>query len=144
MDHKQDNAMSEDIRQMCQSLPLRDKVELREYLTDLITESKLMAQRSPERCGELFIVMADVLDVAQISYISRIPMYVWARTMVAYQMMREGYSLTEIARQMGKTHATVLHMRNKMMDVLHVPEAYRDILPLWDKFSKRMIDDIHN
>ena len=73
-----------------------------------------------------------------VSLVSRIPEHVWARTMVAYQMVKEGYTSTEIGHQMMKDHSSVTHMKNKMQDALDLPQAYRDILETWNEFQKRI------
>ena len=87
--------------------------------------------------------MAKVIGQKTISYLSREPMDVWARTMIAYQMLIEGYSTGEIWRQMMKDHSTIIHLKNKMRDALSLPEAYGDIINIWDKFQKLIQDDIH-
>lgn len=134
--------MSEDLRKMCENLPLRDKVELREYLSGMIASSGERS-KSPLRCSILMGVMAEVYGVESIGYHNRNASDVWARTMVAFQMLKEGYETTEVGRQMEKDHSTVIYMRKKMQDVFSLPQAYRDILEIWDKFQKRIQDDIH-
>lgn len=90
------------------------------------------------RCSILLGEMAKVIGVKYISQVSRIPSHVWARTMVSYQMIKEGYSTGEIGHQMMKDHATILYMKRKMQDALDVPSAYRDIIDIWNKFQKRI------
>ena len=63
---------------------------------------------------------------------------VWAKAMVAYRMFNEGYTVSEISRQMFKNHSTVIHYRQKMEDALSVPQAYQDIIPIWNEFQKRI------
>lgn len=135
--------MSEELKLMCEDLSLQDMVELREYLSDIISSYKGGIRKTPLRCSMLLGEMADILGVKYISYVSRIPCHVWARTMVAYQMIREGYSTLEIGHQMEKDHATITHMKNKMKDALSLPQAYQDILPIWNEFQKRIYNDIH-
>ena len=59
-------------------------------------------------------------------------------------MILEGYTTTEIGHQMEKDHSSVIHMRKKMQDALSLPWAYKDIIPIWNEFQKRIKDDIHN
>jgi hypothetical protein len=63
--------------------------------------------------------------------------------MVAFQMCKEGYSTTEVGRQMMKDHSTIIHLRNKMQDVFELPQMYGDILEIWNRFQKQIQDDIH-
>lgn len=130
--------MSEDLKRMCENLPLQDKVELRDFLSDSITSSRGGIGKSPLRCSILLGEMAKVMGLVTISYVSRIPEHVWARTMVAYQMVKEGYTTTEIGHQMMKDHSSVTHMNKKMQDALGLPQAYRDVLQIWDKFQKQI------
>lgn len=130
--------MSEDLKRMCENLPLQDKVELRDFLSDQITSSRGGIGKSPLRCSILLGEIAVIIGVKYVSLVSRIPEHVWARTMVAYQMVKEGYTTTEIGHQMMKDHSSVTHMKNKMQDALDLPQAYRDILETWNEFQKRI------
>lgn len=134
--------MSEELKLICKDLSLQDMVELRGYLSDIIS-CKSRTEKTTLRCSMLMGEMADILGEGYISYASRIPSHVWARTMVAYQMIKEGYSTLEIGRQMMKDHSTVTHMKVKMQDALSLPKAYGDIIEIWNKFQKRIQDDIH-
>lgn len=136
--------MSEELKRECEDLPLEDIVELRDWLSSIITSSNGGVVKTPLRCSMLLGEMAEILGVDYISYVSRIPSHVWARTMVAYQMILEGYTTTEIGHQMEKDHSSVIHMRKKMQDALSLPWAYKDIIPIWNEFQKRIKDDIHN
>lgn len=130
--------MSEDLKRMCERLPLQDKVELRDFLSESILSSRGGVTKTPLRCSILLGEMAQILGVTTISYVSRIPEQVWARTMVVYQMIKEGYSTSEIGHQMMKDHSSVTHMKNKMQDALDLPQAYKDVLQIWNKFQKQI------
>lgn len=134
--------MSGELKEICGRLSLREKVELRECLTDMIN-SATRVSKSPLRCSILLGDMAKVMGRESIGYHSREAGEVWARTMVAYQMCREGYSTGEIGRQMEKDHSTIIFLRNKMRDVFSMPRMYGDILEIWDKFQKQIGNDIH-
>lgn len=127
---------------MCEDLSLQDMVELREYLSDIIS-SRGRIRKTQLRCSMLLGEMADILGEKYISYVSRISSHVWARTMVAYQMIKEGYSTLEIGHQMMKDHSSVTYMKVKMQDALSLPQAYGDIIKIWNEFQKRIQDDIY-
>lgn len=130
--------MIDDLKLSCTRLNLEDKVELREYLTTLIAcDPRGHMIKTPFRCRILLGVMSEIMG-DEISYVSRTPMHVWARTMVAYQMIQEGYSTTEIGHQMSKDHSSITHLKDKMEDALDLPYAYKDILEIWDKFQKQI------
>lgn len=134
--------MSGDLKQMCEGLTLQDMVELRECLTDMINSANRVS-KSPLRCSILLGDMAKVMGRESIGYFSREAGEVWARTMVAFQMRKEGYTTTEIGRQMEKDHSTITHLKNEMRDALSLPQAYGDIIEIWNRFQKQIQDDIH-
>ena len=135
--------MSDELKLAVENLSLKDKVELREYLSDMINSSRRLSQ-SPLRCSMLLGTMAAALGWEHpIPYEGRESHYVWARTMVAYQMSKEGYPNIEIGRQMMKNRATIIHLLNKMQDVFALPQMYEDVLEMWYKFQKQIEYDIH-
>lgn len=135
--------MSDDLKLAVENLTLKDKVELREYLSDMIDSSRRLSQ-SPLRCSILLGTMAAALGWEHpIPYEGRESHYVWARTMVAYQMSKEGYHTVEIGRQMMKNRTTIIHLLNKMQDVFAFPQMYENELEMWYKFQKQIEHDIH-
>ena len=135
--------MSDDLKLAVENLTLKDKVELREYLSDMIDSSMRLSQ-SPLRCSILLGIMAAALGWEKpIPYEGREAHFVWARTMVAYQMNKEGYTTIEIGRQMMKNRTTIIHLLNKMQDVFALPQMYENELEMWYKFQKQIEYDIH-
>ena len=135
--------MSDDLKLAVENLSFKDKVELREFLSDMIDSSRRLSQ-SPLRCSILLGTMAAALGWEHpIPYEGRESHYVWARTMVAYQMSKEGYTNIEIGRQMMKNRTTIIHLLNKMQDVFAFPQMYEDVLKMWYKFQKQIEYDIH-
>ena len=135
--------MSDDLKLAVENLSLKDKVELREFLSDMIDSSRRLS-KSPLRCSILLGTMAAALGWEHpIPYEGRESHYVWARTMVAYQMSKEGYTNIEIGRQMMKNRTTIIHLLKKMQDVFAFPLMYEDVLKMWYKFQKQIEYDIH-
>lgn len=135
--------MSDDLKLAVENLSLKDKVELREFLSDMIDSSRRLSQ-SPLRCSILLGTMAAALGWEHpIPYEGRESHYVWARTMVAYQMSKEGYTNIEIGRQMMKNRTTIIHLLKKMQDVFALPQMYENELEMWYKFQKQIEHDIH-
>ena len=135
--------MSDDLKLAVENLTLKDKVELREYLSDMINSSRRLSQ-SPLRCSILLETMAAALGWEKpIPHEGREAHFVWARTMVAYQMSKEGYHTVEIGRQMMKNRTTIIHLLNKMQDVFALPQMYENELEMWYKFQKQIEHDIH-
>ena len=135
--------MSDDLKLAVENLSLKDKVELREFLSDTINSSRRLSQ-SPLRCSILLGTMAAALGWEHpIPFEGRESHYVWARTMVAYQMSKEGYTTIEIGRQMMKNRTTIIYLLNKMKDVFALPQMYEKELEMWYKFQKQIEHDIH-
>ena len=130
--------MSEELKQTCDGLSLDEQVEMREYLSELIANSSNTRIKSPLRCSHLMEKVAKVMGRESIWSRSRDAEAVWARTFVAYQMIRECYTTTEIGKQMLKDHATVVNMRKKMQNALELPHAYKDIMIIWNEFQKQI------
>jgi len=58
------------------------------------------------------------------------------RSFVSYQLREEGYGYCEIGRMLGRDHSTVIHLYNKMSDILSVPNAYRREIDMFRKFEE--------
>lgn len=74
---------------------------------------------------------------------SREAVFVWARTILAYQLTEEGFSKASVGRFLGKDHSTVVYMRTRMREAMLMPRAYRDVIDIWKQFQKRIQDEIH-
>ena len=135
--------MSDELKLAVENLSLKDKVELREFLSEMIYSSRRLS-KSPLRCSILLGTMAAALGWEHpIPYEGRKSHCVWARTMVAYQMSKEGYTTIEIGRQMMKNRTTIIHLLKKMQDVFAFPQMYENELEMWYKFQKQIEYDIH-
>ena len=136
--------MIEALKSKCETLSLSDMMELREHLSGLIAKTAKSGEQSPLRCSILMRVVAEIMGMQTIDYFSRDAESAWARTLVAWQMTREGYKVAEIGRQMMKDHSSVSHMTKKMRDVFAVPTAYKDIVYIWNSFQTKLQDEIQN
>ena len=123
-----------ELKQQCESLSPEERRELANYL--LLRDSGRKPLNA-ERCKTLLGYMSRIYG-REILPNCRDAWCVWSRTFVAYQMLIEGYSVSEIGRQMNKDHTTIIHLRKKMEDVFDLPQAYQDILPIWEQFQKRI------
>ena len=92
------------------------------------------------RVGVLLMYMEDILG-EPILVKTRQERFTWARAMVAYQLLKEGYSTTETGRVMGKDHSTIIYLRDRMEDVFEYPTLYKDVIELWLTFQKRIQDE---
>ena len=88
---------------------------------------------------------AEVRDVAERATgtklgLSRGRSDVLVRYFISHQMKREGYSLSEIGRAMGRDHATILGHIRKLDWMLAQPRAYRDEIDKYKKFIEALGD----
>lgn len=131
--------MNEDLVRRCLSLSLDEKKLLVAKLQDAIH-----GRENCTRGTELLDIYSGVIG-RKVNLFSRDSVNVWAKTMVAYRMIQEGYSLESVTRQLyRRDHSVIIHYRQKMEDALSLPDAYRDIIEIWNEFQKRIDDDIHN
>ena len=60
------------------------------------------------------------------------------RKFVAYRLDEEGYGRSEAGRAMGKHHATVTNLYQKMNDILYLPKLYSREFELYREFERRL------
>lgn len=65
------------------------------------------------------------------------------RSIVAYQMRKEGYTITDIGKQMNRDHSTVTHLVRKFNDMLSVPAAYESEIEMFRDFEKSIVNPGH-
>lgn len=58
------------------------------------------------------------------------------RSFVSYRLRTEGYGYSEIGQMLGRDHSTVIHLYNRMSDMLSVPYAYRKEIELLKEFER--------
>lgn len=131
------------LENMCLSLSFKERMRLCESLRNSIIKERMERRPLPiGRCGFLMSYMEEILG-EPIPTKSRVTRYVWARTMVAYQLIMEGYSTVEVGKMLNKDHSTVIHLRNKMQDALDYRFAYMDIMIIWDQFQNKISNELH-
>lgn len=141
MDHKQVDAMVT-LTDRCLALPYLDRLNLCEALKNSILVEKMERPHPSMNRGLYLLNKMEMILGEPVLSKSREVRYVWARAMVVYQMMTEGFGVTETGRMIGKNHSTITYLRHRMKDALDYPAAYRDIIDMWNKFKKLINDDI--
>ena len=126
----------------CLALPYRERLNLCEALKNsILVERRDRPHLEMNRGLFLLDKMSQILGEPVLER-SREVRYVWARAIVVYQMMMEGFGVSETGRLIGKNHSTITYLRHRMQDVMDYPAAYRDIIDMWNKFQKLINDDI--
>ena len=57
------------------------------------------------------------------------------RAFVTYALKSEGYGYSEIGRLLERDHSTVIHLYNKVKDMLSVPNVYREDIEMLRTFD---------
>ena len=124
--------MTEEFIQQCLALPPEE-------------QKMLIARLTANVKGIDYGHAADLLDIYQevtgrkVNLFSRDQEDVWGKAMVGYQLLQEGYTLQAVTRMLcRKDHSVIIRYRRKMEDAFAVPEAYRDIIEIWNEFKKRI------
>lgn len=128
------------IEEMCLQLPIEDRTQLCNILQESITRERKMGI-PVERPAFLYRMMADVLGVDDIPVKSRRAEFVWARSILAYQLVKEGMTASEAGRFLGKDHSTIIYMRRRVEDALMYPKQYTDVIYIWKQFQKKIEDE---
>ena len=80
------------MREQCLSLPYLDRLNLcEELINTILQERREKRPPHPNRCQILLEKMGQILG-EPVQFKSRESKFVWARTMVAYQLTQEGFS----------------------------------------------------
>ena len=143
MDYQQTDAMIITLEQRCLEMPYRYRVNLCAALQESILQERMDGKKPVCSRGEILLEMMGEILGEPVDLKSREARFVWARTMVTYQLLQEGFSTTEAGRMIGKDHSTAINMRRRMQDALDLPQAYKDIIDIWKQFQNKIDNEIH-
>ena len=116
-------------------LSIEDRTELCNILQYSITRD------IKERPAFLKRMMAEVLGVDDIPVKSRRAEFVWARSILAYQLVKEGMTASEAGSFLGKDHSPIIYMRRRVEDALMYPKQYTDVIYIWKQFQTKIEDE---
>lgn len=109
--------------------------------TRLISTLKESIETNPEDGNCRFAILHkaanEVID-GEILHRIRQRELVLGRTMVAYQLRTEGYTLQAVGRYLAMHHSTVVAMQEKMKDALKYPHIYINEIRLWKEFQEKV------
>lgn len=131
------------LEQRCLEMPYRYRLNLCAALQESILQERMDGKKPVCNRGDILLEMMGEILGEPVDLKSRDARFVWARTMVTYQLLQEGFSITEAGRMIGKDHSTVINMRMRMQDALDLPQAYKDIINIWKQFQNKIDNEIH-
>lgn len=142
MGDEQVDAGEMSIKDMCLMLPIEERMALCEFLQSSIMK-EMRKERPTGRPAVLKMMMAEILGLDDIPLKSRKAEYTWARNIIAYQLLKEGMSETEVGDYLGKAHSSIIYMKSRVDDALKYPKQYPDVIYIWKQFQKRIEDEIN-
>ena len=125
------------IKDMCLMLPIEERMALCEFLQSSIMK-EMRKERPTGRPAVLKMMMAEILGLDDIPLKSRKAEYTWARNIIAYQLLKEGMSETEVGDYLGKAHSSIIYMKSRVDDALKYPKQYPDVIYIWKQFKDRI------
>ena len=125
------------------ALPIDEKRSLLASIHKAFTEEvKRQQDIADDEWGRrLLDISASAMNVDSIGD-SRSRIDTFGRTMVAYELRREGYSLAHIGELLHRDHSTVMWMLNRMKNVLDFPRSYREEATYWNNFNTLLTNEI--
>lgn len=86
--------------------------------------------------GEMYFdIMSGIIGM-DVSERRRQRPLVWARYIVFWQLILDGYSYGCVGKYMGFDHSTVFHGKKQVDRMLEIPKMYSNEYGIWLKFQK--------
>lgn len=104
--------------------------EKRALVKVLISQINAKTTRSEELLAVMENVMGEKLHLR-----SHEQRFVWAKTIIANQLLSEGYSTTKVGMCLGMDHSSVVHMKKKFPQLFSQPKAYEKELAMYNQFN---------
>lgn len=119
-----------DIMNAVDALPRNDQRRLLAHLQEVVPlyagTGPVPIEAARKRYAVIAAPLQEIAGVDTLDTKSRKRPVVWARHIAAFQMRTEGYTTVEIARCLGRDHATVINSYRRVADMLEVPDCYRE------------------
>lgn len=115
----------------CLAMSRANRQHLIAILEESLEEKETIQERFQTLLGCATMLMGD-----GILSNSRDFFCVFGRMLIAYQMHKEGFGWSEIGRQMGRSHSTIICLVKKMEDYLKYKSYYRNESALWEEFQR--------
>ena len=120
-----------DIVTRCLAMSRRNRQHLIKILSESLEDNTMIQERFQTLLGCATMLMGDgILSSSRESFC------VFGRQMIAYQMHKEGFGWSDIGRQMGRPHSSVICLAKKMEEMLKFKVWYKNEKALWEEFQK--------
>ena len=125
--------MTRELKMRVMNLPPEDRKSL---ANDLIRSLDEPDPATPRTRFDELVAVIETVGGGPLDLKSRDSVAVWRRAVVAYQLILEGYSESQVGRLLQKDHSTVHHMKRNMENAIAMPGMYRDVIWIWNKFKE--------
>lgn len=130
--------IEQDIKRYILSLTLEERCEMLQMLQESIIRNVRKGRSDEDHFLSLLstmegVVGEDILDG------SRKDVKVIARSFLAYQLSRDGYTEYQIGRLLGMDHSSINYLKRKAKEIIDAPAFNRDAFQIWQQFQKHII-----
>ena len=115
----------------CLAMSRANREKLIAILEESLEEKETIQERFQTLLGCATMLMGDGILTS-----SRDICCVLGRQMIALQMRKEGFGWSDIGRQMGRPHSTIICLVKKMQEYLKYKTYYKNENALWEEFQK--------
>lgn len=129
-----------DLLQQCLDLPYEERRRLIHHLVESLQVKPVYKSQYCNRAAFLLCILENIYG-ERLTFDRRTKDNIWAKSMIVYEMIQEGFTTTETGRQIGLKHPAVINLRNKMEDALSLKYAYKDIIDIWKQFQNKLQDE---
>ena len=110
----------------------------RERLIKILQDSLVEKTEHDGRRFHTLLTIAEEMFGKGIQSGSRDFQLVLRRRFIVWKMRGEGYSWSEIGRNLIRHHASVIHMWKMMDDIFRYPEIFQLEMAYWEEFDKKV------
>lgn len=119
-------------------LPRSERNRVYKTLSDRLAWKRVSGPSANcERTADFYKkAIKDVAGIDVTADDSRRDAAVWARNIIAYQMLRDGFSAKQIGAALGRNRATILGVRKKVENMFATEKAYLVESRMYKDFTK--------
>ena len=123
-----------ELTKQCLNLSMQDRKRLIRLLQESVDNPKPLDEG---RFGVLYAIATEMFGNGILTS-SRNYNLVLGRRFISYQLIVEGFSYSDIGRNLIRHHASIMHCRKMMEDYFKYPEMFKLELAYWNEFQKRL------
>lgn len=104
-----------------------------------IQKAQRTAVRKPYGLAKKYItILCDILEITDFDLHIGKSSFVWVKAMCAYQLYRDGLTITEISKMLGMDSSSVAYYLDKMDNAFSMQKVYKREIEIWIEFKNRI------